>query len=66
MAGLVRRSLDSPDEIRSFEGDGGQINVVFTDSGSLGRAVFEPGWRWSTNVKPIAQTETCEAAHTDT
>jgi len=24
---------------------------------------FEPGWRWSTNVKPIAGTDTCEVAH---
>ena len=25
--------------------------------------VFEPGWRWSNDVKPIAGTDSCEAPH---
>ena len=29
----------------------------------VGRLVFEPGWRWSNDVKPIANTESCEAPH---
>ena len=29
----------------------------------IGRLVFEPGWRWSEDVKPIAQTASCEAPH---
>jgi hypothetical protein len=29
----------------------------------IGRLVFEPGWRWSTDVKPIANTPSCEAPH---
>ena len=29
----------------------------------VGRLVFEPGWRWSNDVKPIAKTESCEAPH---
>ena len=29
----------------------------------VGRAVFEPGWRWSDHVKPIAGTTSCRAAH---
>jgi hypothetical protein len=32
--------------------------------GAVGRATFEPGWRWSEHVKPIAKTESCQAAHT--
>lgn len=31
--------------------------------GEIGRLVFEPGWRWSKDVKPIAGTESCEAPH---
>ena len=27
------------------------------------RLVFEPGWRWSNDVKPLAGTESCEAPH---
>jgi quercetin dioxygenase-like cupin family protein len=30
---------------------------------SFGRAVFEPGWRWSTSVKPLVNTKSCEAPH---
>ena len=30
---------------------------------TMGRLVFEPGWRWSKDVKPIAGTESCEAPH---
>lgn len=29
----------------------------------VGRAVFEPGWRWATSVQPLAKTKSCEAPH---
>jgi len=64
MPALIRKSLDAPDETRKFEGGTGQLEVVNTDSGAVGRATFLPGWRWSDHVKPIAQTESCQAAHT--
>jgi quercetin dioxygenase-like cupin family protein len=63
MAGMVRKSLDTPDETRPFEGGTGQVEVVTTESGPVGRATFQPGWRWSEHVKPIAQTESCQAPH---
>jgi hypothetical protein len=31
---------------------------------TIGRAVFEPGWKWSENVKPIAGTDSCQVLHT--
>ena len=30
---------------------------------TVGQAVFEPGWRWSEHVKPIAGTESCQVSH---
>jgi len=30
---------------------------------TVGRATFLPGWRWSTSVKPIVKTASCEAPH---
>ena len=30
---------------------------------TVGRAVFEPGWRWAESVQPIAKTKSCEAPH---
>jgi quercetin dioxygenase-like cupin family protein len=63
MAGMIRKSLNSPDETRPFEDAKGKLDLVNTDSGTVGRATFEPGWRWSSHVKPIAKTDSCQAAH---
>jgi uncharacterized cupin superfamily protein len=61
MAGEVK-SFDSPDETRPFEGKG-QAEVVNVAGDPVGKGVFEPGWKWSNNVKPIAQTDSCQAHH---
>lgn len=61
--GLVVRSLDNPDETRPFEDGKGRLDLIETPTGLLGRSVFEPGWRWSTHVKPIAGTDSCQAMH---
>jgi quercetin dioxygenase-like cupin family protein len=63
MAGLIRKSLDSPEETRPFKDGMGKLELVNLGSGPVGRATFEPGWRWSDHVKPIAGTESCQAAH---
>ena len=64
MSGLIRKSLDAPEEVRKFEGDSGQLELVNLDAGPVGRATFKPGWKWSEHVKPIAGTDSCQAAHT--
>ena len=64
MSGLVRRSFDSPEEVRQFEGGSGHLELVNLESGPVGRASFHPGWKWSEHVKPIAKTASCQAAHT--
>ena len=62
MASLEVKSFDSPDEVREFEGNG-RADVVQIGGQTVGRGTFEPGWRWSANVKPIAQTDSCEVSH---
>lgn len=64
MAGLVRKSLDSPEETRLFEGGKGKVEIVNIEGGTVGRATFQPGWKWSEHVKPIAKTDSCQVAHT--
>ncbi|MFG2295018.1 cupin domain-containing protein [Streptomyces sp. NPDC048603] len=64
MAGIQLRNFDKPDETRPFEDGKGRLDLFQTDGGPVGRAVFEPGWRWSEHVKPIAGTDSCQAAHT--
>jgi len=63
MAGLVRKSLDSPEESRPFEDGKGRLDLVNTEGGPVGRGTFEAGWQWSKHVKPIAKTDSCQAAH---
>ncbi len=63
MSGLVRKSLDTPEQTRPFGGGKGQLELVNLASGAVGRATFMPGWRWSEHVKPIAGTDSCQAAH---
>ncbi|MDQ4028480.1 MAG: cupin domain-containing protein [Actinomycetota bacterium] len=62
MAGMELKSLDSPDETRAFV-DKGKAAVVNIGGGAVMRATFEPGWRWSEHVKPIAGTESCQSPH---
>ncbi|MDQ3934643.1 MAG: cupin domain-containing protein [Actinomycetota bacterium] len=62
MANVEVRSFDSPDETRPFQGKG-QIEVMKVGGREIAKATFEPGWRWSENVKPIAETDSCQFAH---
>lgn len=63
MAGIVSRNFDAADETRPFEEGKGRLDLLNTEHGPVGRAVFEPGWRWSSHVKPLAGTDSCMAAH---
>jgi class 3 adenylate cyclase len=55
------KSFDQPDEVRTFpHGIGTFIDL---ESLALGRAVLEPGWRWSSDIKPLVGTEQCEMHH---
>ena len=55
------RSFSAPDEVRTFEK--GRAEIMNIGSGEVGRLTFQPGWRWSDHVKPIAGTDLCEAPH---
>lgn len=59
---LEAKNVDSPDERREFV-DKGHADIVHLDSGTYGRGTFEPGWRWSEHIKPIAGTDSCQAHH---
>ncbi|HTJ69797.1 MAG TPA: cupin domain-containing protein [Actinospica sp.] len=55
------RTFNLPDEVRAFEH--GRMELLNAGGGAVGRALFNPGWRWSQDVKPIAGTDLCEAPH---
>lgn len=53
--------FSKPHETRNFPK--GKVEVITISGVTFGRATFEPGWRWSEHVKPIAGTNSCQAAH---
>ncbi|HXY99462.1 MAG TPA: cupin domain-containing protein [Stellaceae bacterium] len=55
------KSFGRPDELREFPK--GRLELIKIGGATIGRAVFEPGWRWATSIKPIANTGSCEAPH---
>jgi len=61
MGSVQVRSLDTPDETRSFSN--GMVEVITVANVMVARTRFEPGWRWSNDVKPIADTERCMFHH---
>ena len=58
---LRRKRFDRADEVRTVEK--ARIELVELGELAVGRAVFQPGWRWSTHVKPIVGTESCQVHH---
>ena len=61
MASLEAKTFDSPDEIRTP--DKTRVEVVNLEDTTVGRYTFQPGWRWSECIKPVAKTETCQVDH---
>ncbi len=61
MQRMEHSSFGAPDETREFPN--GRAEIVHMGDGEIGRLVFEPGWRWSNDLKPIAGTDSCEAPH---
>ncbi len=58
---LAIKAFDSPDETRTFEK--GRFDLVEIGGVMVGRASYEPGWRWSEDVRPLAGTDSCRVSH---
>ena len=61
MGHMQRKSLREPDETRPVTN--GRADIWELGDFVVGRMTFDPGWRWSVDVKPIAKTEWCEYHH---
>lgn len=61
MLEVVLKRFEVPDETRLF--DKGKLEIVRIGGMTIGRASYEPGWRWSEHVSPIAGTPLCEVEH---
>jgi class 3 adenylate cyclase len=58
---LQHKSFSTPDQVRKFTL--GRIDIVNLDETSIGRFIWEPGWRWSEVVKPVVDTPLCVNRH---
>lgn len=55
------KHFGKPDEVREFPR--GRVELINIGGATIGRAIFEPGWRWASSVQPLAKTKSCEAPH---
>ncbi len=62
MGSVEAKDMSSPEEIRPF--GNGQVGLSKVGGLTVSKARFEPGWRWSNDIKPIAETDTCMIHHT--
>ncbi len=61
MIELILKRFENPDETRIFEK--GRFDLVRLGGLTIGRAEYQPGWRWSTHVAPLAGSDFCEVEH---
>ena len=55
------KNFNKPDEVREFPK--GRLELLKIGGATVGRGTFQPGWKWSESVMPIAKTKSCEAPH---
>jgi len=55
------KSFGKPDEVREFPN--GMLELIKIGGLTIGRATFQPGWKWSTSLQPLVKTESCQAPH---
>jgi hypothetical protein len=58
---VILKRFEKPDETRLFEK--GRFDIVRIGGMTVGRATYEPGWKWSEHVAPIAGASLCGVEH---
>jgi len=61
MMDVILKRFENPDETRTFEK--GKFELIRIGGMSIGRASYEPGWRWSTHVGAATGAKYCEVEH---
>ena len=61
MAETVKKNFESPEETRNV--DKGTVEILNLGDAQVMRVTFQPGWKWSECVKPVAGTDSCEVGH---
>jgi quercetin dioxygenase-like cupin family protein len=58
---VILRRFDSPDEVREMVK--GRFEVVRIGGLTIGRATYQPGWKWSEHVGPTVGADRCSVEH---
>ena len=58
---VVFRRFESPDEVREFEL--GRFELVHLGGMTIGRATYQPGWKWSVHVGAPLGHASCQVEH---
>jgi quercetin dioxygenase-like cupin family protein len=58
---VILKRFEQPDETRIFEK--GRFELVHIGGMTIGRAIYEPGWRWSIHVGKAMGKASCEVEH---
>lgn len=61
MTDVILKRFETPDEVREFEK--GRFEIVRLGSLVLGRATYQPGWKWSQHVGPSTGSALCGVEH---
>ncbi len=61
MLDVILKRFEQPDEIRAFEK--GRFEIVRIGDMTLGRAIYEPGWKWSVHVGKALGAKSCSVEH---
>ncbi len=61
MLEVILKRFDEPDEIREFQK--GRFELVYIGGMTIGRATYEPGWKWSSHVGRSLGKMSCDVEH---
>jgi hypothetical protein len=61
MAAMEKKSFNSPEETRNA--DKAKVDILNLGGRQVMRATFEPGWKWSECIRPVAGTDSCQVSH---
>lgn len=58
---VILKRFEQPDEVRTFEK--GKFELVKVGGMTIGRATYEPGWKWSLHVGKLTGVKSCMVEH---
>lgn len=61
MLEVILKNFENPDEVREFEK--GRFEIININGMTIGRAIYEPGWKWSEHVGAAMGARFCEVEH---